>query len=107
LSPTVVIREAGPAGCTLDARGVRDLAHVRRLLAQALVACGGEETVENAAVPVAKLHLLRGFLVTLGCGERPEARRLLLMALLQMEDEDEARRLAAPADTLSVLAGGR
>lgn len=107
ITPTVIIRETGPVGSVLDARDVDDLAHVRRLLLQAVMSVEGEEgSVKEHVVPLAKLALLRGWLAAAGCGEKGAARRLLLMALLQLEDEDDARRFVMPRPTLPVIAPG-
>lgn len=104
--PTVTIRETGSASADLTARDVRDLAHVRRLLLQAAISVESEGIVEYE-VPMAKLHLLRGFLANVGTASIGEARRLLLMALLQLEDEDEGKRVLEPSEILPVIARGR
>jgi hypothetical protein len=100
--PTVIIRETGPVSADLTARDVRDLAHVRRLLLQAAISVESEGIVEHV-VPMAKLHLLRGFLANAGAESTGEARRLLLMALLQLEDEDEDKRMVEASEILPVV----
>lgn len=106
MPPTVIIRETAAVGSTLSAIDVRDLAHVRRLLLQAAVSVESEGVYEHV-VPVEKLHLLRGFLSTVGAADAGSARRLLLMALLQLEDEDEAKRLVVPSAILPALVAGK
>lgn len=106
-APTVIIRETAPVGIALDAANVRDLAHIRRLLVQSLLSVEGEIGSEEVHVPEAKLHLLRGYLTGIGAADTPSARRLLLMALLQWEDEDDARRFLVSRPALPVLMSSR
>lgn len=99
---TIIIREEGPASSTLSAAHVRDIAHLRRLLVQAVVSIEAEGEHEHP-LPLAKIHLLRGFLANVGATDGDTARRLLLMTLLHLEDEDEAKRLLVPSSLLSAL----
>lgn len=85
-----------------------DLAPARRLLVQALLSVEGEvgET-EEVQMPLVALGLLRNFLTTVGATSNGKARRLLLMALLQLDDEDDARRVVKPTANLPVIAPAR
>lgn len=89
----------------LEAIGFDSLAQVRRRLLQAAVSVEGEvDDYSEVEVPIAKLHLLRGFLANLGALNKAQERRLLLMALLQMEDADDAQRFLMPHPVLPILA---
>ena len=101
--PTVVIRETGLDGSLLSAQDVRDTAHIRRLCLQAMLAVEQEGIVEQI-VPRVKLELLRGFLANIGATNKGSVRRLLLMALLQLEDEDDEQRFVMPHPVLPVIA---
>lgn len=103
MQPTVIIRETAPDRSTLDAREVRDTAHIRRLCLQAMLAVEQEGIVEQI-VPRVKLELLRGFLANVGTTNKGSVRRLLLMALLQLEDEDDEQRFVMPHPVLPVIA---
>lgn len=98
MNPIITIRETGPTGAAIDARDVRDLAHVRRLLLQALFAIEGNEgDPETRAWPLTKLAMLRGHLASAGHTTKADIRRLLILALLELEDENESRRVVAPS----------
>ena len=92
---------------TLHADGdFTSFAQIRRRLLQAAISVEEEtEAVSDVEMPLAKLHLLRGFLTSIGATDTGKARRLLLMALLQLEDEADARRFLAPHPVLPVIAG--
>ena len=102
----ITITETAPDCSWLDAHGVRDTAHIRRLCVQSMLAVE-QEGIVHTIVPRAKLELLRGFLANLGTTDKGSARRLLLMALLQLEDEDDAQRFVMPHPVLPVIAPGK
>lgn len=104
MTPTVTIRETGPAGSYLEADDVRDMAHVRRLLAQALTAGTPDEAPgQRTEIEWAKVQMLLGFLEAQGAQTQKAKRLLLVAGLLALEDEDEARRKVAPSPLLPVL----
>lgn len=88
---TIVIKENGPASSSISA-DVRDLQHAHRLLLQALLAMNQEGEIQIKE-PTEKLALLRGFLVNLGITDIPSSQRLLIMALFQLADEAEGKRI--------------
>ena len=97
VTPIVTIRETAAVGASLEASDVRDLSHIRRLLLQAAFSVSGPEgKTEDHPMPVVKLTLLRSFLAAQGCGDKARARTLLLLALLQLEDEDDVQRFVMP-----------
>jgi hypothetical protein len=102
MQPLIQIRGTSEDSVTMDMRDVRDLAHVRRILIQALLSVEGEG-VTQYPVPRVKLELLRSYLVSVGMVDKGKARRLLCMALLQLEDEDDAQRFVMPHPCLPVI----
>jgi hypothetical protein len=104
MSPIVTIHEITAASMTLQARDVRDVSHIRRLCLQAACAVEGDTVVEVSRV---RLAALRGYLTEQGCSDKRAARRLLLMALLEMEDEDDEQRFLVSHPVLPVLTLGR
>lgn len=108
MQPTVVLTENGPDSSSLTARNVRDLAHVRRLLLQALLATSETEAGEKElSSPAVALTLLRNFLHSIGRGERASGRQLLLLALVQQEDEADECRRVMPHPLLPIVRPGR
>lgn len=109
MNAKIIITRYGADSCHLEVidplNHLPDLAAVRPLLIQSLLAIEGEVGEKiNVEVPVMRLSMLRNFLDTLGAADKLTARRLLLMALLQLEDEDEALRRQKPSALLPILA---
>lgn len=103
---TITAPAKGQARLRVDDPGntLKDLAPVRQLVVQALVAIEGEVgTLDDAYVPTVSLALLRNFLNTTVGDRDSKARRLLLMALMQMDDEDSAKRFQVPVEGLPIL----
>lgn len=84
---------------------VGSLSPARQLMIQALFSIEGEVGhIDQVKVSKVKLNLLRNFLhSTLGETETGKMRRLLLMALMQLEDEDEAKRFVKPFQGLPIV----
>ena len=98
MSARIIIQENGPFSCSVSA-DVRDVDHARWLLLQGLLAW------ENAeySVPSDKLHLIRSFLANIGAADQAAARRFLILALLQLEDESNEQRFVVPRSLLPVV----
>lgn len=107
MSSRIVISSlsANSQACVLRADGdFTSFAQIRRRLLQAALSVEGEaDSVEDVDMPLTKLHLLRGFLANIGASEAGKARRLLLMALLQLEDEADAQRFVLSHPVLPVI----
>lgn len=75
-------------GCILNASGDCTADSIRRLLIQSALAMSQSGNAEHD-VSLIKLKLLRSFLASIGATDIRSARNLLLMALLQIEDEED------------------
>jgi hypothetical protein len=74
-------------------------------MVQSLLAIEGEmNDVSKVEMPLESLARLRNLLVLEGADTKGKARRLLLMALMQLDDEDSSMRLLAPVQGLPVIA---
>ena len=100
MSARIIIQENGPLGCSVDA-DVCDVDHARRLLLQALLAWENAEYI----YPAEKLHLVRNFLAHVGATDKANARRLLLLTLLQLEDESDGQRFMVSRPLLPIVLG--
>jgi len=82
-----------------------DLGPVRQLMVRGLLSVEGEMgELEEVEMPLESLARLRNLLVLEGANTKGKARRLLLMALMQMDDEDSSMRLLVPVKGLPVIA---
>lgn len=82
-----------------------DLSPARQLCVQAILSLEGKACqLENVVMPLGKLIMLRNFVHSLGADNKGKMRRLLLMALMQLDDEDESLIYTKPFQGLPLLA---
>lgn len=98
----ILIEETAADQSRAYMKDVRDLEHAHRLLLQVLFTTtkkGSQEIKE----PKEKLALLRSFLVSLGIVDDKSAQGLLIMALFQIADEVEGKRLIHPKTMTNII----
>jgi hypothetical protein len=104
---TITDPERNQANVRVDDPGniLRDLGPARQLMVRALMAIEGQiGDIDQVDMPMDSLARLRNLLVLEGANTKGKARRLLLMALMQLDDEDSSMRLLVPVAGLPIIA---